>query len=182
MDMDLAVSGPLVRCSRLVPGSYPSTRTFALRFLQTSPRGDSPCVVANPSPPSGWVGRDRDTARPTLGTGLGCFGVSAVRARLALSIVRVSVRPPCHPGRSYLASPVGDHDCPSVVFPVSRRLKRSLAYPHATQVYCTVRWSSTCSTFSGAESGAGAHLPSVMTESPFAPSRRYPLGRRVPAS
>ena len=55
MDMDFAVSGPLVRRSRLVPGSCPSTRTFALRFLQTSPRGDSPCVVANPSPPSGWV-------------------------------------------------------------------------------------------------------------------------------
>src|SRR4029077_3991243 len=52
---DFAVSGPLVRRSRLVPGSCPSTRTFALRFLQTSPRGDSPCVVANPSPPSGWV-------------------------------------------------------------------------------------------------------------------------------
>src|SRR5262249_16294870 len=55
MDMDFAVSGPLVRRSRLVPGFCPSTRTFALRFLQTSPRGDSPCVVANPSPPSGWV-------------------------------------------------------------------------------------------------------------------------------
>jgi hypothetical protein len=25
---------------------------LALRFLQTSPRGDSPCVIANPSPPS----------------------------------------------------------------------------------------------------------------------------------
>jgi hypothetical protein len=55
MDMDFAVSGPLVRRSRLVPGSCPSTRTFALRFLQTSPHGDSPCVVTNPSPPSGWV-------------------------------------------------------------------------------------------------------------------------------
>ena len=55
MDMDFAVSGPLVRRSRLVPGSCPSTRTFALRFLQTAPRGDSPCVVTNPSPPSGWV-------------------------------------------------------------------------------------------------------------------------------
>jgi DNA mismatch repair ATPase MutS len=55
MDMDFAVSGPLVRCSRLVPDVCPSTRTFAVRFLQTSPRGDSPCVVANPSPPSGWV-------------------------------------------------------------------------------------------------------------------------------
>jgi|SRR5580704_775589 hypothetical protein len=157
------------------PGLLRPSRT---RFV-TSPR----IGYANRPTTGNWrYGRDRDTARPTLGTGLGCFGVSAVRARLALSIVRVSVRPPCHPGRSYLASPVGDHDCPSVVFPVSRRLKRSLAYPHATQVYCTVRWSSTCSTFSGAESGAGAHLPSVMTESPFAPSRRYPLGRRVPAS
>src|SRR6266498_5806720 len=55
MDMDFAVSRPLIRRSRLVSGSCPSTRTFALRFLQTSPRGDSPCVVANPSPPSGWV-------------------------------------------------------------------------------------------------------------------------------
>src|SRR5260370_42197273 len=55
MDMDFAVSCPLVRRSRLVSGSCPSTRTFARRFLQTSPRGDSPCVVANPSPPSGWV-------------------------------------------------------------------------------------------------------------------------------
>src|SRR6266581_9544794 len=55
MDMDFTVSGPLVRRSRLVPDVCPSTRTFAVRFLQTSPRGDSPCVVANPSPPSGWV-------------------------------------------------------------------------------------------------------------------------------
>src|SRR5260370_8259136 len=55
MDMDFAVSGPLVRRLRLVPDVCPSTRTFAIRFLQTSPRGDSPCVVANPSPPSGWV-------------------------------------------------------------------------------------------------------------------------------
>ena len=55
MDMDFAVSGPLVRRSRLLPDVCPSTRTFAVRFLQTSPRGDSPCVVANPSPPSGWV-------------------------------------------------------------------------------------------------------------------------------
>jgi hypothetical protein len=55
MDMDFAVSGPLVQRSRLVPGSCPSTRMFALRFLQTSPHGDSSCVVANPSPPSGWV-------------------------------------------------------------------------------------------------------------------------------
>ena len=55
MDMDFAVSRPLVRRLRLVPGFCPSARTFAVRFLQTSPRGDSPCVIANPSPPSGWV-------------------------------------------------------------------------------------------------------------------------------
>src|SRR5262249_30683735 len=52
---------------------------------------------------------------------------SALRARLAFSIVHVSVRPPCHPGRSHLASPVGDHDCPRAAFPVSPWLKRSLA-------------------------------------------------------
>src|ERR1700732_1148124 len=56
MDMDFAVSSPLVRHSRLVSGFCPSTRTFALRFLQTPPRGGSPCVLASPSPPSGWAG------------------------------------------------------------------------------------------------------------------------------
>src|SRR5215470_10454600 len=44
MDMDFAVSCPLVRHSRLVSGFCPSIRTFAPRFLQTPPRGDSPCV------------------------------------------------------------------------------------------------------------------------------------------
>ena len=44
MDMDFAVRCLLVRRSRLVSGSCPSTRTFAPRFLQTSPRGDSPCA------------------------------------------------------------------------------------------------------------------------------------------
>src|SRR6266487_3423804 len=29
---------------------------FALRFFQTPPRGDSPCVLTSPSPPSGWAG------------------------------------------------------------------------------------------------------------------------------
>src|ERR1700731_1060517 len=33
----------------------PSTRTSAPRFLQTSPRDDSPCVITSPSPPSGWA-------------------------------------------------------------------------------------------------------------------------------
>src|SRR3984893_13306112 len=53
--MDFAVRCPLVRRSRLIFGFCSSTRTFACRFLQTSPRGDSPCIIANPSPPSGWV-------------------------------------------------------------------------------------------------------------------------------
>ena len=35
---------------------FPSTRTFAPHFLQTPPRGDSPCVITSPSPPSGWAG------------------------------------------------------------------------------------------------------------------------------
>src|SRR5215470_15056449 len=55
MDMDFAVSCPLVRHWRLISGFCPSTRTFAPRFLQTPPRGDSPCVIASPTPPSGWA-------------------------------------------------------------------------------------------------------------------------------
>src|SRR6266446_6154603 len=55
MDMDFAVSSPLVRRWRLISGFCPSTRTFAPRFLQTSPRDDSPCVITSPSPPSGWA-------------------------------------------------------------------------------------------------------------------------------
>src|SRR6516162_5596101 len=45
MDMDFAVRCPLVRRSRLIPGSCPSTRTFALRFFWTPPRDGSPCVL-----------------------------------------------------------------------------------------------------------------------------------------
>src|SRR5436190_9605008 len=45
MDMEFAVRCPLVRCSRLVFGSCPSTRAFAWCFLQTPPRGDSPCTL-----------------------------------------------------------------------------------------------------------------------------------------
>src|SRR6202166_4503586 len=40
MDVDFAISCPLVRCWRLISGSCPSTRTFVLRFFQTPPRGD----------------------------------------------------------------------------------------------------------------------------------------------
>jgi hypothetical protein len=36
MDVDFAVSRPLVRRSRLISGFCSSTRTFAPRFLQTS--------------------------------------------------------------------------------------------------------------------------------------------------
>src|SRR6516162_7232513 len=44
MDMDFAIRCPLVRRLRLLSGSCPSARTFASRFLQTPPRGDSPCA------------------------------------------------------------------------------------------------------------------------------------------
>ncbi len=41
MDMDFAVSCPLVRRWRLVSGFCPSTRTFDPCFFQTPPRGDA---------------------------------------------------------------------------------------------------------------------------------------------
>ena len=44
MDMDFAVSCPLVPRSRLISGFCSSTRAFAPRFLQTPPRGGSPCA------------------------------------------------------------------------------------------------------------------------------------------
>src|SRR5439155_19705360 len=42
----------LVRHGRLLFGFCPSTRTFVPCFLRTSPRGDSPCIITRPSPPS----------------------------------------------------------------------------------------------------------------------------------
>src|SRR5215472_17185002 len=51
--MDFAVSCPLVRYGRLLFSFCPSTRTFVPCFLRTSPRGDSPCIITRPSPPSG---------------------------------------------------------------------------------------------------------------------------------
>jgi hypothetical protein len=48
MDMDFAVSRPLVRCGRLLSGFCPSTRTFVPCFLQTPPRGSSPCIITSP--------------------------------------------------------------------------------------------------------------------------------------
>jgi hypothetical protein len=54
MEVDFAVSCPLVRCWRLISGFCPSTRTFDPCFLRTPPRGGSPCIITRPSPPSGW--------------------------------------------------------------------------------------------------------------------------------
>ncbi len=48
MDMDFAVSCPIVRRWRLVSGFCPSTRTFVPCFLQTPPRGSSPCIITSP--------------------------------------------------------------------------------------------------------------------------------------
>src|SRR3954468_2179543 len=44
MDMDFAIRCPLVRRWRLVTGFCSSARTFVPLFLQTPPRGDSPCA------------------------------------------------------------------------------------------------------------------------------------------
>src|SRR5262250_297167 len=48
MEMDFAVSRPLVRYVRLLFGFCPSTRTFVPCFLQTPPRGSSPCIITSP--------------------------------------------------------------------------------------------------------------------------------------
>jgi hypothetical protein len=48
MDTDFAVSCPLVRHGRLLFGFCPSTRTFVPCFLQTPPRGGSPCIITSP--------------------------------------------------------------------------------------------------------------------------------------
>jgi hypothetical protein len=48
MDMDFAVSRPLVRYGRLLFGFCPSTRTFVPCFLQTPPHGGSPCIITSP--------------------------------------------------------------------------------------------------------------------------------------
>ena len=75
MDVDFAVSRPLVRRSRLLFSFCPSTRTFVPCFLQTPPRGGSPRIIARPSPPSGWpedfhlqaVERAQHTTKPLRG-------------------------------------------------------------------------------------------------------------------
>src|ERR1700680_3664703 len=54
MEMDFAVSCPLVRHWRLISGSCSSTRTFDPCFFQTPPRGSGPCIISRPSSPSDW--------------------------------------------------------------------------------------------------------------------------------
>src|SRR5215471_8601878 len=54
MDVDFAVSRPLVRHSRLLSGFCPSTCTFVPCFLQTSPCGDSPCIITSPFLHQDW--------------------------------------------------------------------------------------------------------------------------------
>src|SRR5262252_206383 len=73
-------------------------------------------------------------------------------ARLWPCRLLLSARPPCHPGRSHLASPVGDHDCPRAIFPDSPRLKRSLAYapgakglPRSSAAVCRPNYAGTAS-------------------------------------
>jgi hypothetical protein len=67
MDMDFAVTCPLVRRSRLRSGSCPSARAFAPRFLQTPPRDDA-LALRYPSPPSGWEGTFTPQLSNMLGT------------------------------------------------------------------------------------------------------------------
>src|SRR5215831_4944611 len=81
MDMDFAVSCPLVRHWRLISGFCSSTRTFVPCFLQTPPRGRSPCIITSPSPPSDWsedfhlqtAEHARHTTKPLRG-GRGGYG------------------------------------------------------------------------------------------------------------
>jgi hypothetical protein len=121
-------------------------------------------------------GRDRGTARATLGQGLAVSAFPLLRARLALSIAHVSVRPPCHPGRSHLASPVGDHDYPCAIFPDSLWLKRSLAYapgakglPRSSVAVCRPN-------YAGAESGMSDTSTTRHDREPLRTLEVLPLG------
>jgi hypothetical protein len=120
--------------------------------------------------------RDRGTARATLGQGLAVSAFPLLRARLALSIAHVSVRPPCHPGRSHLASPVGDHDYPCAIFPDSLWLKRSLAYapgakglPRSSAAVCRPN-------YAGAESGMSDTSTTRHDREPLRTLEVLPLG------
>src|ERR1700720_2783330 len=97
MDMDFAVSSPLVRRSRLISGICPSTRTFAPRFLQTSPRDDSPCVITSPSPPSGWAEdfhlqateHAQHTTKPLRGSWIGHAAIESCRPQSHVTLCRI---------------------------------------------------------------------------------------------
>jgi hypothetical protein len=180
MDMDFAISGSLVRCWRLISVSCPSTRTFAPRFFQTPPRGGlRPCASLVLHLHQIAQSRDRGTARATLGKGLVCFGVSALRARLAFSVAHVSVRPPCHPGRSHFTSPVGDHDCPCVVFPGSPWLKRSLAYTPGASGLPRSSIAAGRPSLAGTVSDMGGTSTTRHDREPLRTARCYLLGSRV---
>jgi hypothetical protein len=84
-----------------------------------------------------------------------------------VSIDHVSVRPPCHPGRSHLASPVGDHDYPRAIFPYSPWLKRSLAYAPGRERFTAQLGSRVSSNYAGSESG--------MSDTPTTRHDREPL-------
>src|SRR5271157_2577734 len=112
MDMDFAVSCPLVRRWRLISGSCPSTRTFAIRFFQTPPRGGSPCVLTSPSPPSGWAGdlhpptaeHAQHTTKPLRGK-KELFSASVCQGDCATTLYPVRTRR--EPGRSRQRVPCG---------------------------------------------------------------------------
>src|SRR5271154_1282189 len=101
MDMDFVVSCPLVRYWRLISAVCSSTRMFGPRFLQTSPRGDSPCVITSPSPPSGWAGdfhlqaaeHAQHTTKPLRGSGISGRLAAAIVAVLAVIALQTPARP-----------------------------------------------------------------------------------------
>ena len=131
----------LSRLKRLRAGGFSRLQIF--RYVPASKFARPPDRPYRWNAPAGQPGllrpsRTRFVTSPRIGyanrptTGNWRYG-DLHPARLRPCRLLLSVRPPCHPGRSHFASPVGDHDCPCTIFPVSSRLKRSLAYtPCAT--------------------------------------------------
>src|SRR5215831_14458406 len=79
--------GKLPARPALAPGIRfcPSTRTFDPCFFQTSPRGDSPCIITRPSPPSGRpedfhlqvTEHAQHTTKPPCGGRFACCGANS---------------------------------------------------------------------------------------------------------